>query len=104
MAKTTDDLIDRLHAVKCSGSDANRAILDAAEEIGKLREAIYRIADEDALLSVSGGNLFVHMDGTLTEDEEDIIKRIVDDRLNPLLASDARTLRAMLQRLGTKNG
>jgi phosphoribosylaminoimidazole-succinocarboxamide synthase len=36
---------------------------DAAVEIERLREAIRRLADQDATLSVVGGNVIVQMDG-----------------------------------------
>ena len=42
---------------------------EAAEEIENLREAIRRLADQDATLSVCGGAVQVTMDETLTDEE-----------------------------------
>lgn len=36
---------------------------EAADEIDRLREAIRRLADQDATLSVVGGNVIVQIDG-----------------------------------------
>lgn len=41
----------------------------AAEEIENLRKAIRRLAEQDATLSVCGGNVTVDLDGTLTDEE-----------------------------------
>jgi len=46
-----------------------RAGGDDADEIVRLREAIRRLADQDATLSVQEGNVTVTMDGTLTNEE-----------------------------------
>jgi hypothetical protein len=46
---------------------------DAADEIERLRTAIRRIAEQDATLSVQGGNVTVMMDGTLTDAELDAV-------------------------------
>ena len=42
---------------------------EAAAEIERLREAIRRLADQDATLSVCEGNVTVEMDATLTDGE-----------------------------------
>ena len=46
---------------------------EAAEEIDSLREAIRRLADQDATLSAQGGNVTVTMDATLTAEEREAI-------------------------------
>jgi hypothetical protein len=43
-------------------------------EIDRLREAIRRLADQDAALSVQGDNVTVTMDATLTDEERDAIE------------------------------
>jgi len=45
-------------------------------EIASLREAIRRLADQDATLSVQGGNVTVTMDATLTEEERQLFVRL----------------------------
>ena len=44
-----------------------------ADEIARLREAIHRLADQDATLSVQGGNVMVTMDATLTDEEREAL-------------------------------
>ena len=51
---------------------------DAADEIERLRKAIRRLADQDATLSVQGGNVTVTMDATLTNDERRAIKFAIE--------------------------
>jgi hypothetical protein len=46
---------------------------DAASEIERLREAIRRLADQDATLSVCEGNVTVTMDTPLTDAEREAI-------------------------------
>jgi hypothetical protein len=63
-AAATDDQSDWLrHAVARDAIQV--AKLEA--EIERLREAIRRLADQDATLSVHGGNVTVTMDATLTD-------------------------------------
>jgi hypothetical protein len=47
------------------------------EEIARLKEAIRRLADQDATLSVVGGNVIVEMDA-LTDEEREAISRVYD--------------------------
>lgn len=42
---------------------------DQEKEIDRLQEAIRRLADQDATLSIQGGNVTVTMDATLTAEE-----------------------------------
>ena len=70
-------------------------------EIASLREAIRRLAEQDATLSVQGGNVTVTMDATLTDEEREAIVRAVDIfEVHPRLADDgkAATLRGVLER------
>jgi hypothetical protein len=50
---------------------------EAADEIDRLREAIRRLADQDATLSVQGGNVTVTMDATLTDEERQAIDETI---------------------------
>ena len=73
----------------------------AVAEIERLREAIRRLADQDATLSVQGGNVIVDMDATLTDAEREAVEfaysRLTADTH---YASVAATLRGLLERLG----
>jgi hypothetical protein len=65
----------------------------------RLKEAIRRIADQDATLSVCDGNVAVTMEGTITDAEREAIERaaaIADEFHDTRLAA---TLRALLERL-----
>jgi hypothetical protein len=55
------------HAV--DAEPASDLMEQAAEEIENLRKAIRRLAEQDATLSVCGGNVTVDLDGTLTDEE-----------------------------------
>lgn len=57
--------VDRRSAVAMEG---------AADRIELLESAIRRLADQDATLSVQGGNVIVQMDATLTDAERSAIK------------------------------
>ena len=50
---------------------------EAADEITRLRLAINRLRDQDATLSVQGGNVTVTMDGTLTDAEREAVEVIL---------------------------
>jgi hypothetical protein len=85
-----------------------QAMLDDNEklrsEIASLREAIRRLAEQDATLSVCDGNVTVTMDGTLTDEEKRAVgwaaeMMEVGSLPNSLNRDDARTLRALLERL-----
>jgi hypothetical protein len=49
------------------------SLAEAADEIERLRLAIRRLAEQDATLSVQGGNVTVTMDATLTDAEREAI-------------------------------
>jgi cell division septum initiation protein DivIVA len=54
-----------------SWEQADQIIKDQRAEIERLREAIRRLADQDATLSVRDGNVTVEMDATLTDAERE---------------------------------
>jgi nitrate reductase NapAB chaperone NapD len=66
------------------------------QEIAQLKEAIRRLADQDATLSVQSGNVTVTMDATLTDDEREAIEAAIVGRLE---LADFATLRKLLERL-----
>jgi hypothetical protein len=66
-----------------------------------LRTAIRRLAEQDATLSVQGGNVTVTMDGTLTDEERKAIEFAI--RKSTRLRDGGKTgatLRGLLERLG----
>lgn len=77
-----------------------------ANEIERLRDAIRRLADQDATLSVQSGNVTVTMDATLTDEEREAIEWFAEVRkpLTRLTQSHNRekykdTLCGLLERL-----
>ena len=78
---------------------------EAADEIERLREAIRRLADQDATLSVCDGDVTVTMDATLTDSEReaiaDAIKTVSEalDLMDGEDSSTTATLRNLLERL-----
>jgi hypothetical protein len=76
--------------------------------VRRLRAAIAALADQDATLSVQGGNVIVTMDGTLTDAERDAVALAIDS-LNGVenvsatacarAAGAAGTIRKLLGRL-----
>jgi hypothetical protein len=71
-----------------------------ATEIERLREAIRRLADQDATLSVQGGNVTVTMDATLTDAEREAVKYFGEWCIGPSerLKRYGDTLRGLLGR------
>jgi hypothetical protein len=67
-----------------------------AHEIERLRFSIRRLADQDAALSVHGGNVTVTMDATLTDEERAALCWFAHYGLPEHRAS---TLRNLLERL-----
>jgi hypothetical protein len=57
-----------------SWEQADQIMQDQRAEIARLREAIRRLADQDATLSVRDGNVTVEMDATLTDAEREAIE------------------------------
>jgi hypothetical protein len=78
---------------------------EAAAEIERLREAIRRLAGQDATLSVCDGNVTVTIDGSLTDAEREAIADALEanDSEARLFACEvskryAATLRGLLER------
>ena len=71
---------------------------EAAVEIERLRDAIRRLADQDATLSVQGGGVTVTLDATLTDKEREAIETAVKEAEAHQHESRAATLRNLLER------
>jgi hypothetical protein len=56
--------------------EASDVLRWAADEIEHLREAVRRIAERDATLSVQGGNVVVTMDATMSDEEREAVHRL----------------------------
>ena len=67
------------------------------EEIDRLREAIRRLADQDATLSVQDGGVTVTLDATLTAKERKAVAFAADHFGS--FKNQAATLRKLLERL-----
>jgi diphthamide synthase (EF-2-diphthine--ammonia ligase) len=97
-----------LHARESQRLQPDRTPED--DEIERLREAIRRLAEQDATLSVCDGNVTVTMDATLTDEERVAIAAAADDYLyhqdpGGRAQHIERTLRGLLERTGpTKEG
>ena len=76
---------------------------EAAAEIASLREAIRRLAEQDATLSVQVGSVTVTMDATLTDEERDAIGNMIHliECKHEDYGKEANTLRKLLDRLHT---
>jgi cell division septum initiation protein DivIVA len=70
-------------------------------EIKRLREAIRRLADQDATLSVQSGNVTVTLDATLTDAEREAIAVAAAAYADDHGERFAATLRKLLERLHT---
>lgn len=68
-----------------------------AEENARLKEAIRRIADQDATLSICGGNVKVTMDATLTDEERKAIEYFAAFQWT-MVKPHASALRGLLER------
>lgn len=77
-----------------------------AAELEKSRQAIRRLAGQDATLSVQGGNVTVTVDATLTDAEREAVEaaaRIIDsyeEEMDGFPSGASATLRGLLVRLG----
>ena len=104
------DIIDRLlAAVTADAPMPSMLLVSAATEIERLRFAVRRIAEQNATLSVCGGNVTVTMDATLTDAEReavdlaiDLLNGVEDVSAGASSRADAAaaTLRGLLERLG----
>ena len=88
----------------CVNSAKKVAFIDVLAENERLKEAIRRLADQDATLSVQGGNVTVDIDGTLTDAEREAIEYFAAFHGSPREgdAKAADILRGLLDR--TKGG
>lgn len=81
----------------------NRIVAELQSEIARLREAIHRLADQDATLSVRGGIVTVTMDATLTKAEREAVRvardAYADDDGNAECEHIAAVLSGLLDRL-----
>ena len=64
---------DLLHRLRDTAVPTVELCDEAAGEIDRLRQAIRRLAEQDATLSVQGGNVIVEQDATLTEAEREAV-------------------------------
>jgi hypothetical protein len=90
-----------LHARESQRLQPDRTPED--DEIERLREAIRRLAEQDATLSVCDGSVIVEMDATLTDAERVAIAAAADDYLyhqdpGGRAQHIERTLRGLLER------
>jgi len=76
-----------------------RQMNEVLAENERLREAIRRLADQDATLSVVGDNVIVQMEDTLTGVERAAIERAVRDENARGLVYTADVLEKLLERL-----
>lgn len=105
------DLTDRLRrwAIAPDAVPASDLMDEAADEIARLRLAICRLAEQDATLSVQGGNVIVEMDATLTDAEREAVRFCVTASLpeteklggvaGELCRMHAARLRSLLERM-----
>jgi len=88
-------IVARLRAEVAWEADVGDLMNEAAAEIERLRLAIRRLAEQDATLSVCGGNVTVTMDATLTDEEREAIEVCIEDiRFEDVQAA----LRGLLER------
>jgi len=88
-------IVARLRAEVAWEADVGELMAEAAGEIERLRLAIRRVAEQDATLSVQGGNVTVTMDATLTDAEREAIAYYIGTG-GPDTVDD--TLRGLLER------
>ena len=101
------DIVTRLrrwtHAV--DAAPASDLMDEAADEIENLRQAIRRVADQDATLSVCDGHVTIDLDGTLTDAEreaiEEAMRQVVESDCiaTPHALEVTDTLRGLLERM-----
>jgi hypothetical protein len=61
-----------------SWEQADQIMQDQRAEIARLKEAVRRLADQDATLSVQGGNVTVTMDIQLADAERYVLAEVRD--------------------------
>jgi DNA-binding protein YbaB len=84
----SDALIQAMERVQSLESENNR-----------LKDAIRRLAEQDATLSVHGGNVTVTMDGTLADEEREAVEVAAQAYADDHGERFAATLRSLLDRL-----
>jgi hypothetical protein len=83
---------------------ADHIMQDQRAEIDRLKEALRRLADQDATLSVCNGNVTVTMDATLDDAEREAIEWSINDQIagghqdHPTVKAVIAVLRALLER------
>jgi hypothetical protein len=98
MTTTTD--VNPPSAAQCGDAEIARLRLQSAHaEIERLHTAIRRLAEQDATLSVCGGNVTVTMDATLTAAEREAVEVAAAAYADDHGERFAATLRALLERL-----
>ena len=88
---------DHLLMCCCCRAACQHIVEEKDAEIERLRDAIRRLAEQDATLSVQGGSVTVTMDATLTEAEHDALEFAVET--GRVAIHDEATLRNLLERL-----
>jgi hypothetical protein len=89
---------EKTHFDGCHRSHSSCLIARLADECERLSEAIRRLADQDATLSVSGGNVTVTMDATLTDEEREAFYECYEWAMTADHSRLAATLRSLLER------
>jgi hypothetical protein len=74
-----------------------------AAEVRRLRAAIAALAEQDATLSMVGGEVIVEMDATLTDAEREAVVYFAQWGTWAAAAAHAATLRGLLERAGCKD-
>jgi hypothetical protein len=94
------DIVERIRKLRFVHIPGTSDLMEeACQEIERLRAAIRRLADQDATLSVQGGNVTVTIDAKLTSEEREAVTYFSDYGETPGEASRASTLRSLLERL-----
>lgn len=94
-------LVQRLRdsVTQCRALDRSQLLTEAADEIERLREAIRRLADQVATLSVCNDNVTVTVDATLTDAEREAIEGAITNMESRGVWAWPATLRGLLERL-----
>lgn len=81
-----------------SWEQADQIMQEQRAEIARLHEAVRRLAEQDATLSVQGGNVTVTMDATLTIEEREAVEWAAYAAEKWYEHTAAATLRGLLKR------